>query len=173
MPYRDQETRKAADRRYYHECGGKEKAKTRRDAKIPEDKKRVRKAYYLANKEGEAIAHELWRKEHPSWCMLISARERAKKKGLEFSIDLEDILIPEVCPLLKIPIFHNKGNGGPSHNSPTIDRIDPTKGYVRGNVWVISFRANRIKNDSTLEELKFMVAGLEALPSNHATQTGD
>lgn len=46
--------------------------------------------------------------------------------------------------------------------SPSLDRIDSSLGYVEGNVWVISTRANRIKSDATLEELKLLVAALEA-----------
>jgi hypothetical protein len=48
-------------------------------------------------------------------------------------------------------------------NSPSLDRIDNTKGYVPGNVWVISWRANDLKRNATLEELKLLVAALEEL----------
>lgn len=47
-----------------------------------------------------------------------------------------------------------------SNNSPTIDRINPKLGYIKGNVWVISNKANRFKNDATLEELELLVANL-------------
>jgi hypothetical protein len=70
-----------------------------------------------------------------------------------------DIVIPACCPLLGIPLFQMRGRAGP--NSPSLDRIDPTKGYVPGNVWVISWRANQIKPDATLQELKQIVIGLE------------
>lgn len=42
----------------------------------------------------------------------------------------------------------------PNEDSPSIDKVIPELGYVRGNVWVISNKANRIKNNATLEELK-------------------
>jgi hypothetical protein len=63
-----------------------------------------------------------------------------------------------VCPVLGLPLF--PGRGQPTANSPSIDRVDPSLGYVRDNVWVISNRANMIKNDATLEELEALVCAL-------------
>lgn len=79
------------------------------------------------------------------------ARNRAKTKGLEFSITIDDISIPKMCPLLEIPI--KPGIGKHSHNSPSIDRIDSNKGYTKGNVRVISYKANAMKQDASKEEL--------------------
>lgn len=81
-------------------------------------------------------------------------RARAKSKGIPFDITEEDIQIPAFCPLLGIPLF--PGNGLMCDNSPTVDRIDSSKGYVKGNVWVVSYKANRIKNDSKFEEFEQM-----------------
>jgi len=97
--------------------------------------------------------------KNPKKYMLYSARKRAKEDGCAFTITEEDIKIPFACPLLNIPIFKNENFGGPS--SPSLDRIDPNGGYVPGNVWVISHRANNIKSNATLDELKLIVAGLE------------
>lgn len=87
--------------------------------------------------------------------MLRTARLRAKMYGRECTIILADIFVPKFCPLLGIPIY--VGTKQVKNNSPTIDRKDSAKGYVRGNIWVISWRANRLKSDSTLEELKLIV----------------
>jgi len=84
--------------------------------------------------------------------LLVAARARAKKSGVEFSIEIGDIPVPRVCPVLGIPI--HVGTGSQTDNSPSIDRIDPSIGYVKGNVAVISRRANRIKNDATEAELR-------------------
>jgi len=72
---------------------------------------------------------------------------------LPFDLDESDLIIPEFCPVLGIPIFFEDGNGPKSH-SPSIDRLIPSKGYVKGNIHVISRKANRIKNDATLDELE-------------------
>ena len=90
--------------------------------------------------------------------MLSSARSRAKSKNLDFNIDVSDIELPEVCPLLGIPLSINASN---KEFSYSLDRIDSSKGYVRGNVWVISDRANRLKNNASLEVLDMLVTNLK------------
>lgn len=91
--------------------------------------------------------------------MACSAKKRARKKHLEFNIDSEYVrsLFVTHCPILGIPLewstFHGNGT---VPNSPSLDRIDPVKGYIKGNVWIISQRANVIKNDATHEELKLI-----------------
>lgn len=87
--------------------------------------------------------------------MLHSAKKRALKKGFEFNLDKSDIVIPEICPILGIPIDRNADNY--SDNAPSLDRTDNTKGYIKGNVCVVSWRANRIKSDATLEELEKII----------------
>lgn len=72
---------------------------------------------------------------------------------MDFNLLPEDIVIPDVCPVLGIELRHNYGKNGPTDHSPTVDRIDNSKGYVRGNVIVVSFRANRLKSDATSAEL--------------------
>ena len=90
--------------------------------------------------------------------MWKSAQERAIKKGLEFSIRVEDIEIPKTCPLLNIILIE-----GDRECTPSLDRIDSKKGYTPDNVWVISHRANQIKNDATLEELKLITENLSKI----------
>lgn len=91
--------------------------------------------------------------------MLVHARSRAKKNNQCFNIDYEDVIVPEMCPLLNIPIFVNDKKVGP--NSPTIDRIVCEKGYSKGNVMVISQKANNAKNNLTLAELELLVENLK------------
>lgn len=78
--------------------------------------------------------------------MLNSAKERAIKSNYEFNIDVADIIIPAFCPILKIPLFKGKGKVGP--NSPSLDRKDSSKGYIKGNVWVVSQLANTMKTNA-------------------------
>jgi hypothetical protein len=87
--------------------------------------------------------------------MFLTAKRGARLRGLEFSIQIEDLTIPEVCPIFGIPL--EKGINNRVAASPSIDRIDNTKGYVPGNVWIISWRANRLKCDATLEEMETLV----------------
>jgi hypothetical protein len=79
--------------------------------------------------------------------LLKNARARATKKGIKFNITIADIYIPELCPILQIPF-----NRDTRRYSYSLDRKDPTKGYTKDNVWVISQIANAMKWDSTHEE---------------------
>ena len=89
-----------------------------------------------------------------SYRMWISAHSRATRDHLPFGIAPSDIHIPRKCPLLKITLIHSKGKGSASSNSPTLDRIIPSLGYIKRNVWVISKKANVMKNNSTLLEFE-------------------
>jgi len=97
-----------------------------------------------------------WRKKryykNPSRTIWIEARNRAKNSGLPFNIDPEDCEIPELCPVLGIKLI-NKGFGTRNDSTPTLDKIYPNKGYVKGNVKVISWKANRIKNNCSEPEV--------------------
>lgn len=76
---------------------------------------------------------------------------------------LEDICIPKYCPLLGIELQDNTGTGkGNNPTSPSLDRLNSSKGYTSDNVWVISNRANEIKSNATLEELEAIAANLRA-----------
>lgn len=93
---------------------------------------------------------------------LNQAKRRAKSKGIEFNITRDDIIIPDSCPVLGIPIERSVGGTNKaSDTSPSIDRVDSNKGYTKDNICVISWRANRIKSDATLEELKAIVSYME------------
>lgn len=100
-----------------------------------------------------------WRVNSPSEYLLSGAKQRARRGGLPFNIDASDVAIPEFCPVLGLKLVPLSGKR--TNATPSLDRIDPSKGYVKGNVWVISWRANRLKNDATLEELRQIVAGIE------------
>lgn len=80
--------------------------------------------------------------------LVNSAKQRANIKGWEFDITPDDIVVPEFCPILGEKLVKH------TRYAPSIDRIDSTKGYTKDNVWVISRRANLMKNDATVEDLK-------------------
>ena len=80
------------------------------------------------------------------------AADLARKMGIDFDLTTADITIPALCPVLGIPITIGTSKGW-SPGAPTLDRVDNTKGYVKGNVCVISWRANSLKSDATLDEV--------------------
>lgn len=110
------------------------------------------KQYYAANHDKERKRHKRYREAHPEQYLWTGAKGRAKTRGLEFNIEVSDIVIPEFCPVLGLKL--EKGKGEQQDSSPTLDRIDSSKGYIKGNIEVISWRANRLKNDATPEELR-------------------
>jgi hypothetical protein len=81
----------------------------------------------------------------------MPARKRAKQKGLPFNIDVTDIVVPEFCPILGLRLERGKGTVLPC--SPTLDRIVQNMGYIKGNVHVITYRANSMKNDASPAEI--------------------
>jgi hypothetical protein len=101
-------------------------------------------------------------REHPYYTLWKRARDRARNKNLEFNLSIEYVksIMVNVCPVFGYYLV--AADCKSADTSPSLDRIDSSLGYVEGNVWVISTRANRIKSDATLEELKLLVATLEA-----------
>lgn len=125
-------------RRYEKSDDRKQKNKQWREAKMSED--RFRFVWY-------------------------AAKRRAKSCGVPFTISKQDIIdiFPSdgKCPMLGIELqFNNKKS---KDNSPSLDRTIPELGYVPGNIQLISYRANRIKNDSTVEELEKILSFLKGL----------
>jgi uncharacterized protein (DUF433 family) len=86
--------------------------------------------------------------------MVQLAKARAKKHGLPFNITEDDIEIPVFCPALGIKLERGEQGKGHFDNSPSLDKIVPEKGYVKGNVVVVSMLANRLKSNATIEQLR-------------------
>lgn len=100
----------------------------------------------------------------PVYNLLARAKQRARRDGLEFNLTYNDIVIPEKCPLLGTVLLWGKDIA--RDESPSLDRLDNSKGYVKGNVWVISHRANTIKNSASIKELETLLVNLKtAAPS--------
>lgn len=91
---------------------------------------------------------------HLNKAMWSAARLRAEQKELEFSITPNDIHIPHRCPIFGMEL---EVGGETKDNSPSLDRVDNDKGYVPGNVVVISWKANRVKSNATLNEMRQIV----------------
>lgn len=111
---------------------------------------------YLCQYKSRKNYIKQWILRNPNYLVLKGAKGRAKRDGLEFDLEYEDIVIPAVCPVLGIPLKRNIGSG--FHNdSPSIDRLDNNKGYTKDNICIISNRANLLKCDATIEELEKVI----------------
>ena len=86
--------------------------------------------------------------------LFMCAKRRAKRGNIPFSIVESDVILPTHCPVLGIPLVFSLG--GRTDNTPSLDRIDNSQGYVPGNVAVISWRANFMKRDLTLSDIELL-----------------
>ena len=128
------------------------------------DKNRERaNEYYKQNKDAIRKRTKEIRRNNKAKEMLKSAKARAIKNNLAFNIDEADIVIPKICPVLGIAL--ETGDGKIQKNSPTLDRIIPSNGYVKGNVIVVSNLANTIKTDATTEQIRMVADFYEKLQS--------
>lgn len=94
--------------------------------------------------------------------LLSRAKSRAKKRNLPFNLTAEDIVIPALCPVLGVKLDKSTDHTE-RDTSPSLDKIVPSLGYVKGNVRVISHRANMLKNNATVEEMELVLADLKRL----------
>jgi hypothetical protein len=94
-------------------------------------------------------------KRNPEMKLLETSRRRARQNDIEWDLTRDDITIPPCCPVFETPFdFSSSGRGD---NSPSLDRIDSTKGYTKDNIVVVSWRANNLKKDATIDELERLV----------------
>lgn len=150
------ECRKEEQRISYHTKGWNDKKRKRVQENRPTQRAYLQK-WRDNNRELYNTYNINYRNRDLTRTILRSAKSRAIKKGIEFSIEKEDIIVPEKCPIFNTPFVLEKGRGYSAKNRatiPSLDRIDPSKGYIKGNVWVISSLANTMKNNSSQEELK-------------------
>lgn len=164
MPFTDNRTAKPC--KYGHVAGRKAQGQCRECHRLREKERyRADPAKVLNARTGRPVppsrtreGRRDWVEKNPEKQMLHSARVNAKRGGFPCTITVADLAIPELCPLLGIRLERHAGVR--TDASPSLDKIRPELGYVRGNVWVISWRANRLKNNATLQELQTLVANL-------------
>lgn len=107
------------------------------------------RAWRKANRDKVKASEDRYRNANPWRNQLISAKQRAKENGLEFTLTEADLgEYPTVCPVLGIAIDRSNRN-----TAASIDRIDNSKGYTPDNIVIVSYLANRIKNNATVEQL--------------------
>lgn len=146
--------------RWYHRNKERELQKRKKYYRANLDRWSVyQNRYYETNREHDLDRQQRLRWANPERTLLRNAKGRAKLKGLPFDLTLQDITIPERCPVFDIPIIIG---GECKENSPSLDRVSPKLGYIKGNVRVISWKANRKKQDSTIDELEKIIAYMRA-----------
>lgn len=111
-------------------------------------------------KKNSAIYYARKKAENPQLFMWKQAKHRARcdYNEMEFTIEVEDIVIPEKCPYMGVEFIPLDSDFGYS-----LDRIDSSKGYTKGNVQVISYIANKMKNNATTEQLIQFAKGVLSL----------
>jgi len=105
-------------------------------------------------KEKQARLQREWREKNRIRNLYNSIKSKASFHGILFDLEESDLIVPTVCPVLGIPLRWDKRS---KETTPSVDRLIPSKGYVKGNIHIISGRANRLKNDASLEELEKVV----------------
>lgn len=155
--YFTEEERREAKKRWARDYYQKYKEK------LDEDNRERKRRYYHANKEiiAKKIANQFQidRVERPRRYLFQRAKSNGRTSGREVSITLDDIIIPEKCPYLNIPLTCTVTSKR-THSNISIDRIDSAKGYIKGNVQVISFLANLMKSNATEEQLIAFAKGV-------------
>jgi hypothetical protein len=116
-----------------------------------EERRSYNREWWRVHKKRLTAEASIRHQSNPIPRLMTTSRSRAKKYGLSFTITEADIIpLPAICPVLGIPL--RCGTSRSDQNAYSLDRIDNQKGYEPGNVRVISWRANRLKNDMTVEE---------------------
>ena len=125
----------------------------------PEKYKKTDKQRYQKRKEAQCLQQKEQRVLRPENYILKQVKSRAKRLGTDFNLEVEDIVIPKFCPILGLELKISSGTHSPE--SPSLDRVDNSLGYIKGNVRVISFKANRYKSDLSLIQIKSLLDYVE------------
>lgn len=131
---------------------------------VSKEKIKVRQKNYYSTKDGRIVR------------LLAAAKKRAKQSNLPFDLDLEYLrsICPDICPVFKIQLdwgSWGEKNQRPLDNSPSVDKIVPQLGYVRGNVACISWKANRLKSNATWNDLLKLSEWLKGKINGTTTST--
>ena len=124
--------------------------------KLKEWAREYRKSHPEWTRNTQKRARQKLKQSKPEHLIWMETKKRAKKRGITFEIEISDIVIPKVCPILGIELSF--GIGTVHDASPSLDRIIPEKGYVKDNCFIISSKANRMKQENTLESLEKIIS---------------
>jgi hypothetical protein len=146
-------------REYY--LANKEKWARDTPEKQEHHRKLVKESYGRC-KEKRRKRHDKWAEDNHARVLFLQARRSAGYRGLEFNLDPEDVVIPETCPYLGCKLTSTQGQGRVWTNA-SIDRIDSSKGYIKGNIQIVSVLANSMKQQATIEQLQAFAEGVMRL----------
>lgn len=118
---------------------------------VKEQEMNYNQKYYQINKEKVLQKAREYRQKKREYFLWQTIKHRCKKDGTEFTLSVNDIVVPEFCPALGIRLVFGDDSGRDC--SPSVDRINPKLGYTPNNIQIISKRANTIKSDATPEEV--------------------
>lgn len=138
----------------------KEKDVRRNKERRRASRKKHREKYReLINKKSRDKDRRL-KLENPVKNWYQQVKQDAHKRGHEFNLTIEDFALPEKCPILGIPLqFHFDSKIYP--DTPSMDRVDNLVGYLKGNVRVISWKANRYKSNMSKETVRNILEYME------------
>lgn len=128
--------------------------------------------YFVRNQEKERKYREKWGLKEDSdlyraqRSKFFGKKANALRKGKHWDLSFDALEWPTHCPALGIELDYFPE--GTQENSVSFDCTDPSKGYINGNVRVLSWRANRIKNDATPEELRKIADYLDRVTEGKA-----
>jgi hypothetical protein len=105
-------------------------------------------------KQCHVVNAQRWAEQNPERVLLKSAKLRATAQSVPFNISVIDISIPETCPICDTVLESGIGKGQYYPHAPSLDKIEPAKGYVKGNVWVICKKCNIKKHDMTVDSMR-------------------
>ena len=127
-----------------------------KDIKIRREKSKERWEKWASNNPDKVYDTMVnWRDTNRAYWICYQAKNRDKREGMDFDLDWKELIIPEICPVLGIPLYPSpKGGPGVCPNSPTLDRKDNSKGYTKDNVCIISWQANKWKSDMSISDVE-------------------
>lgn len=123
-----------------------------KEQRNPEKHNENMRNYIERNKEAVNARRNKWVEDNYEWNLWSQSKRRARYSGLEWDLQREDIVIPELCPYLNVPLTRLQGKGFVWSNA-SLDRVDNSKGYTKDNIMVISRLANSMKQHATKEQL--------------------
>lgn len=172
MPYSDPNKRRMHNRSYYLSHKRESRLRSRKWLEKNRQKRNAyQRSYYrshkneaylrsrmwcLKNRQRKNTTLSKWRNRNPLRQLIAYAKYRAKRLRVPFNITISDLVMPKTCPVFGYRLKYGARSFAkhqPAQHSPSLDRIDPAKGYVKGNVIIVSWRANALKKDATIKEL--------------------